>query len=165
MMGSPHLLVGAAVGAVARRPWLAYPVAFASHIALDLVPHYDSHDMLMPVGGLPLAEGGIAVLDFALAWWLIVLLTRGTSFRRVALWSAFCAIVIDLVFNLPPWGPALQVWPPTARIGAWHHGMQPHLAPGHWLEGLGPQVLTIALAVWTLRREARAEVVARGSES
>ena len=165
MMGGPHLLAGAAIGATVRRPWLAYPLAFASHIALDLVPHYDSHDMLAPTGGHRIAEGGIAVLDFALAWAVIAWLARGQPWRRVALWSAFCAIVIDLAFNLPVWGPVLKAWPPTAGIGAWHHDMQPHLPPGQWLRGFGPQVLVIAIGVWVLRRQARPTVAAERAEA
>jgi len=164
MMGSPHLLAGAAIGATARRPWLAYPLAFASHFALDMVPHYDSSEMPAPVGGNPITEGGVAVADFALAWWLIVVLSRGQSWRTVAMWSAFFAIAIDLVFNLPVWGPVLHAWPPTAGVAAWHLGIQPHLPLGNWLVGFGPQVLVIALAAWVLRRQARADVVAQEKE-
>lgn len=155
MMGSPHLFAGAAIGAAVGRPRLAYPLAFASHFALDMVPHYDAHDALAPTGGSALAEGAVAVADFALAWWVIASLARGQPWRRVALWSAFFAIVIDLVFNLPLWGPVLHNWPPTAGVAAWHLAIQPHLPPGHWLTGIGPQMVVLAASVWVLRRQGR----------
>lgn len=155
MMGSAHLLAGAAIGASVRRPWLAYPLAFASHIGLDMVPHYDSHDALAPMGGNALAEGAIAVADFALAWWVIIVLTRAQPWRRVAMWSAALALSIDLAFNLPLWGPVLKAWPPTAGIAAWHLGIQPHLPLGNWLAGFAPQAVVVTIAALVLRWQAR----------
>ena len=43
MTATPHILAGAAIGKVLRRPWLAWPVAFVSHFLLDFTPHLDSH--------------------------------------------------------------------------------------------------------------------------
>ena len=43
MMATPHMVAGAAIGRLLRRPWLAYPAAFVSHFLLDIVPHIDSH--------------------------------------------------------------------------------------------------------------------------
>ena len=42
MMGTPHILAGAAVAKLLRRPALAYPAAFASHFVLDAIPHLDA---------------------------------------------------------------------------------------------------------------------------
>jgi len=38
MVATPHLVAGAAIGKLFRRPWLAYPLAFGSHFLLDFVP-------------------------------------------------------------------------------------------------------------------------------
>src|SRR5947199_309584 len=41
MLATPHLVTGAAIGKVLKRPALAWPVAFASYFLLDHVPHLD----------------------------------------------------------------------------------------------------------------------------
>lgn len=41
MLYSPHFLTGAAVLSVVQNPLIGLPVAFASHILLDLTPHND----------------------------------------------------------------------------------------------------------------------------
>ncbi|HSX44339.1 MAG TPA: hypothetical protein VLE69_03535 [Candidatus Saccharimonadales bacterium] len=42
MTATNHVLTGAVIGAVITMPIIALPVAFASHFALDALPHYDS---------------------------------------------------------------------------------------------------------------------------
>jgi hypothetical protein len=41
MMATPHTLVGIAIGAAVQNPVLAVPLAFLSHYATDLIPHWD----------------------------------------------------------------------------------------------------------------------------
>jgi hypothetical protein len=40
MLVTNHVLSGAVLGAAVRNPWLAFPLGFASHLALDAVPHW-----------------------------------------------------------------------------------------------------------------------------
>lgn len=42
MTATAHALIGAAIAAKIVNPWLAIPLAIVSHIALDLVPHWDA---------------------------------------------------------------------------------------------------------------------------
>lgn len=35
-----HVLSGAALGAAVRKPWIAFPLGFASHLVLDAAPHW-----------------------------------------------------------------------------------------------------------------------------
>lgn len=41
MTAPNHALTGALIGLSVSNPWLAIPLAFASHFVLDAVPHYD----------------------------------------------------------------------------------------------------------------------------
>jgi len=43
MLELPHTLVGAAIATQVETPWVALPLALASHFALDLVPHWNPH--------------------------------------------------------------------------------------------------------------------------
>jgi len=42
MTATAHALIGASIAAKIGNPWLAIPIAIISHIALDLVPHWDA---------------------------------------------------------------------------------------------------------------------------
>ena len=42
MTATAHALIGAAIAVKILNPWLAIPLAIVSHIALDLVPHWDA---------------------------------------------------------------------------------------------------------------------------
>src|SRR5262245_50011848 len=41
MTGINHVLTGAAIGLAVQNPWLAAPLALASHFVLDAIPHFD----------------------------------------------------------------------------------------------------------------------------
>jgi hypothetical protein len=43
MLETPHVLVGAAIAAKIPNPWIAIPLAFASHFVLETVPHWNPH--------------------------------------------------------------------------------------------------------------------------
>ena len=43
MLETPHVAVGAAIAASIPNPLIAIPLAFASHFALELVPHWNPH--------------------------------------------------------------------------------------------------------------------------
>ena len=69
MLVTNHVLSGAVIGAAARNPWLAFPLGFASHLALDAIPHwgkFDSHEHFMRVA---VADGltGLAAMGVATA--------------------------------------------------------------------------------------------------
>ncbi len=43
VLETPHVVVGAAIAAKVVNPYLAIPLAFASHFVLDMVPHWNPH--------------------------------------------------------------------------------------------------------------------------
>ncbi len=73
MTATPHILVGAAIGKVLRRPWLAWPATFVSHFLLDFTPHLDSHGLFgVKHSGPTTPEAALGILDFAFGAWLII---------------------------------------------------------------------------------------------
>ncbi|MFO8080160.1 MAG: hypothetical protein R6V07_07620 [Armatimonadota bacterium] len=158
MMATPHLLTGAAIGrSLNRRPWLALPAAFASHFLLDATPHLDSNDIYGSANGWTVPEVGIGVADFILGCILVVLLTRARPWRPMAVWGAFFAMVIDLAYTIPPWGPLLTQWSGTAWLDRFHHGIQPDVAPENLLLGFGTQAAVMLIAGGLLARRDAAQ--------
>lgn len=43
MLETPHVIVGAAIAVAIPNPFLAIPLAFLSHFALDMAPHWNPH--------------------------------------------------------------------------------------------------------------------------
>jgi len=43
MLETPHVFVGAAIAAAIPNPFIAIPLAFASHFVLETIPHWNPH--------------------------------------------------------------------------------------------------------------------------
>lgn len=88
-----HALVGSSIAAAIGNVW-ALPIAFASHFALDAVPHFDDPTR-MPLGSRPFWVAVIA--DGILVTMLIVffLLSGGKSLLLIA--SGLLAVSPDVV--------------------------------------------------------------------
>src|SRR3954451_15359325 len=101
MLATPHLVTGAAIGRGLKRPSLAWPAAFASHFLLDHVPHLDAHALFgVAYGGPTRPEVTMAAADALLGIWLTVWAVGRQPGRRVMLWGAFFAMLIDLLQNV-----------------------------------------------------------------
>jgi hypothetical protein len=165
MMATPHMLAGAAIGKVLRRPWLAWPVAFGTHFLLDFTPHLDEHAMFgVEHGGPTPVEATTAILNFLLGLVLVGWLVWRQPDRRVTLGGAIFAILIDVIEKVPPLGPWSMAWPGTAWLTEFHHAFQHNVTPAQWPLGIGTQVavVVLSLAVLLSRRPAPANSVAGG---
>ena len=60
-----HGAVGAAAGSLTGSPVLALPAGLASHIPLDVVPHYDFEDVRLDVALLAVVAAGLALAGAA----------------------------------------------------------------------------------------------------
>ncbi len=164
MMATPHMAAGAAIGRVLRRPWLAYPVAFASHFLLDIVPHIDSHALFGVKHGAPTPlEAAAGIADFLVGALVVSLAVARQPSRRVMLGAALFAILIDLVEYVPPFGSWFQHWSGAAWLTGFHHRVQHNLTSAHWLLGAGTQaaVLALGLAICLLGRPRRERLVGK----
>jgi hypothetical protein len=151
MLTIAHVLVGGTIGNEAHRARFALPLAFASHYALDTVPHWSNWAIFFPaVANQYRAEVIGALLDVSVAVGLILLASRGKANRALILWAALLAAAPD-IDNLPVVGTWIRTWPIAARAVAFHHNIQTNIAPTQWLMGVGPLVLIGSLAWWSCR--------------
>ena len=121
MLATNHVLSGALIGALARRPMLAFGVGVASHFVLDAVPHWgkwESHSRFMRV----------AVPDG------LVSLAAMTAFTALAPADRRAAVAAGMTGALlPDINKPATLWfgrsPFPAAIDRFHHGIQRE-APG-----------------------------------
>lgn len=153
MLTVAHVLVGGTIGNEVHRARYALPLAFASHYALDTVPHWSNLAIFFPAAaGHYRAEVIGALVDVSVALGVILFASRGMANRAVICWAALFAAAPD-VDNLPIVGAWMRAWPVTAPVVAFHHDIQTNITPSHWLMGAGPLVLIGALAWWSFRRK------------
>ena len=151
MMATPHMMTGAVIGKTLRRPWLAWPVAFASHFLLDITPHLDSHNLYgLDHGGPTVPEAAIGIADFVLGAAFVAWLVWRQPNRRVILGAALFAIIIDVIENVPPLGPWFKSWPGTSWLSEFHHAFQLNVEPHQYALDVATQVAVIAIALWLL---------------
>jgi hypothetical protein len=68
----------------------------------------------------------------------------------VLLGSALCAIIIDLVDNVPPFEIWFEAWPGTAWLSSFHHAFQANVASDAYPLGIATQVAALGVALWIL---------------
>lgn len=72
MTATNHVVTGALIATFIQNPWIAVPVAFAAHFALDSLPHFDyatkefksRHDLLWLMADCALAASVLVTLFF-----------------------------------------------------------------------------------------------------
>lgn len=146
MMTLPHLLAGAAIGRRVRPLWIAAPLAYLSHFALDHFPHLEPSPEwpMWQRQAVGYSEAIIAVM--VLAW---ILRRQGPQWPVIAL-CAFLADWPDIMRALPGVTPTL-VNLPIWRELAWFHELAHAQTPcANWLSGLSGQGLVCGIAVWAL---------------
>lgn len=139
MLTTPHLIVGAAIGASFQNPLLVAPAAAASHFILDSIPHimgivevedFDKKDAVFILGDIVLGLG------------LMLILTNNNP-RSDLMWlGAFCAMLPDFhhTYQLL-FGPEK-----LAKYDKWHLRFH-YKKPMKLLPGFATQVATILLAI------------------
>ena len=148
MLAGPHVAVGAIIGQRSRTAWIALPLAFASHYALDALPH--AYFSLRQPEALPLKVTIVAadaVIGLALVFWIARRQTRW----RLILGSAFAAVMLDLMNPVTWFGKWLAHLPVTGWLISAHITSAYHVPLGAWLPGFGPAIgvlVLVAIAAW-----------------
>ena len=105
MLLTPHVLVGISIAAATKNPYIAVPVAFASHFVGDLVPHWDFYSEVEDgqefTGWRPIAVMADLVLGVAF----------GLSFTLYALW-----VLKDPVLAIGIFGSGIAAVAPDALM-------------------------------------------------
>lgn len=155
MLATPHIIGGGAVGKIARRPWIAFPLALSLHFLLDFVPHIDTHGLFGSPHGYTWPEMISGTLDFFLGSALIVLLVRRQPGYKVIYWSAFFGILPDLA-HVPPLAYWVESSPGMQWFVSFHHMVQHNVPLSQWMLGFSTQIIFLAIAIWIIRAPGRA---------
>ncbi len=156
MLSTPHLLVGAAIGASTGDPVLAFAGGFLSHLVLDAIPHTDQelldnpeHKGLLPADYFPV------ILDIIVGWAIVLYFTRDMALVAACpiLLGALGGIAPDLISNVPFWSPALLKLPVIKQFHALHVLANHHiLSEQPKMLGVTTQFVAIVIAVTILAR-------------
>lgn len=97
MTATSHALIGTIIAAKVGNPALAVPLALASHVVADLVPHWDEgvNKKGKSKNRLLYETAGDILLGFALSYTLIVFLFPETNLNYV--------FAMILIAQLPDW--------------------------------------------------------------
>jgi hypothetical protein len=141
-----HVLSGALVGALARRPLTAFAAGVASHFVLDIVPHWGKWDRR-------------SFLRVAVADGLVSLTVAGTFVaaspheRRLAVLAGMAGAAI------PDLDKPAKLWfgrsPFPAAFDRFHIGIQDEAAHRYYVELLAAAVLTPAALIALRTRRSR----------
>jgi hypothetical protein len=137
VFATTHVLTGALIGHVVRRPAPAAVLGVVSHVALDALPHWGlpadtphRHQKFLAVA---------AVDGVVLSGVLAGLVRRRRPIAELA--GALGALALDLDKPLELLG-VRQLWPD--RLHAVHVGVQRHERPQRWWIDVGVAALAVA---------------------
>jgi hypothetical protein len=144
MLATTHVLTGALIGRVVRRPGRAAALGVVSHVALDALPHWGMWPDTPHRRGKFLAVA--AVDGLTLAGVLAVMIRRGRPASEIS--GALGALVLDMDKPTELLG-VRQLWPD--RLHALHLGVQRHEQPQRWRIDVAVAALS-ALTLWATER-------------
>lgn len=155
MLSTPHLLSGAAIGAVAAPLGLpaVFALAFILHIALDLVPHSDVN----------LLEGGendkytqgdsyAIVLEIVVMITIVIYFAYKSSAPQAILVGAMGGFTLDVIDNMPFWQERVRQWPFFKQLHQIHDTLHTSLKVKGRLLGVVMQFIVIIVSVIILMR-------------
>lgn len=135
MLTTPHLLVGAAIGAQFNTPLEVAPLAAGSHFVLDGIPHLGN---FIQVEDLEKKDIFFVVGDILLGLALLILLTNGNPKAELMWLGAFCAV-------LPDFHHIFQVvfGPDKLKRYTKAHRLFHYKKPISVFEGMATQIITV----------------------
>jgi hypothetical protein len=148
-----HALAGAAIGALVRRPVPAFVVGVASHVLMDMAPHFGEPEM-DDAEFLRLARIDGAV---GLGVTAAVVAAAPPAVRRSALAGLAGACLIDLD---KPGRHFFGRSPFPAAIDRFHGHIQNQVPNGRWIEAAVTGALVAAVGVAFRYRRRRGRAVA-----
>lgn len=139
MLTTPHLLVGAAVGAQFHNPMLVVPMAAGSHFVFDSVPHLMG---FIEVEDLDKKDLAFVVGDVLLGLGLLALLTINRTNADLLWLGAFCSVLPDFHHTFQVlFGPDK-----LAKYNKFHLRFH-YKKPMKILPGMATQIVTVLIAI------------------
>lgn len=152
MLETPHVAVAAAIAYTIPNPLVAIPLAFGSHFALELIPHWNPHlnTEIKKFGKVTKFSKTLITFDvfFALVIGFFIasrVLPNNAHFATVLV-SSFFGVLPDVIeapyylFKIPS-NFIEKTWIPFQK------SIQEDTTP---IPGLTTQVLTIIAAIWSI---------------
>ncbi len=152
MLETPHVVVGAAIASKIPNPWIALPLAFASHFILDKVPHWNPHlnTELKKYGTVSLKSTWIIAIDVALS--LIIGLSMATT--KLPDTNHFWLILMGGLFGVLPdiiEGPYFFFGIKTKFIDKWIKFQKSIQVDTSIIPGLATQIATVLASLYWIR--------------
>ena len=103
MLETPHVVLGAAIATKIPNPWIAIPLAFASHFVLEKVPHWNPHinTEIKKYGHVTTKSTIIIVIDSTLALavgsYVAWLALPNTAHAATILLASLASVMPDLI--------------------------------------------------------------------
>lgn len=103
MLETPHVIVASAIAYKVGNPYLAFPLAFASHFVLETVPHWNPHILteMKKFGSITKTSKAIIVADVLLAFisglFIASRVLPNTAHYWTILFSGFFGVLPDLM--------------------------------------------------------------------
>jgi hypothetical protein len=148
-----HALAGAAIGALVRRPVPAFVAGVASHVLMDMAPHFGGLDVDGPEFLRAARADGTVGLGVTAA----VVAVAPPAVRRSALAGLAGACLIDLD---KPGRHFFGRSPFPATVDRFHARIQNEVPHGRWTEAATAAALVIAVGVAFRHRRRRGRAVA-----
>ncbi len=149
MLETPHALVGAAIATKIPDPFVAIPLAFASHFLLDMVPHWNPHlnTEIKNYGSITSNSTVLVALDVLIALilgtFIAINFSANLTHLITILLGAFAAVLPDVVE-----GPYFFLNWKSKAIKKWLMFQKSIQADTTPLPGLMTQLATIICALW-----------------
>ena len=155
MLSTVHLMLGGALGALLERTPASIAAGVISHHLADCVIHTDTGTFRTEDQDEPRysrAEAAVAVLDLAVGFTVLCLVSRRHPQWKPILAGAVAGITPDLIDNAPVIAPRFRATRFGSRYHAMHNRLHRTAAPHEWLLGAVTQIAVIAVGVVLLRR-------------
>lgn len=152
MLETPHVAIGAAIATKIPNPFIAIPLAFASHFVLEAVPHWNPHIVTETKKfGYPTKKSVvIIVIDSTLALILGSFIAYqalpNTGHAVTILAASFASVLPDLI-EFPYFFLKTKINLPKSWVD-FHRSLQEHATP---LWGLLTQLLIVGAAILWIR--------------
>lgn len=103
MLETPHVIIGATIAAKIANPLISLPLAFLSHLVLDLVPHWNPelHGEMRKYGKTSSRSNLIILADVILSlgfgFWIASQVLPNLEKAAVIIFASFLAVVVDVI--------------------------------------------------------------------
>lgn len=154
MLLTTHTLIGGAIGQAAGNAPLGFVLAFASHFALDAIPHFDPGIWHKEKKNYDwdAREWTIIILDI-IAMVVLLTLLLPHSIKAPFIAGAIGGALLDIITNIPWWQKTIK----KIAVGAWlsnlhnkiHYDKSTFIKNHKWT-ALAIQIIVVGLIFWLI---------------